>query len=211
MMSQPNEGAQYVGENCAKRQDDKDWDLAVDPHGWALAHGQVEGTNAGNLAGFQEGRALGHLKGMEFGIELGFIRGVLNAIVVKHEQRSFGRIQKSIRELLQLLDKFPNPHELFSDFDKLQPGLKLDTSLTDKSGNVQEEAGNEDSEEVQSKESRGQNILNQMQVIRARFKLVMVKLGLPHFSLQQVMEEGTAATLEEATQSLSRRAPTTEW
>jgi hypothetical protein len=69
------------------------------------------------------------------------------------------RVQQSIQLLLKALDEFPTPEQVF---DK----------------NVHH---NND-----SKSDRNHDVAAQMERLRARFKLLMVQLGMPHFTLQNI-------------------------
>jgi hypothetical protein len=152
-----------------------DWDsLAFDPHRQEIQAGVKDGQEAGRSAGFKDGRALGQEKGVEYGMELGFIRGVVMVLSEDGCRRDEEKIQKSLCELNALLDEFPTPDEMF-DKDK-----------TDQDGNHG------------SKEEDSSSILHHMQRIRARFKLLMVQLKEPHFSLKQVMTDAANMDQEPA-------------
>ena len=151
-----------------------DWDnLCFEPHDAALAHGEKEGQAAGSLAGYNEGRGLGRTKGVEFGMELGFVRGVIKEVFNLEDRGE--KIQHSLEELTRALDDFPSPNQMFEQVQQ----------------SMEERNHGSDSEERVDKDEK-LNIQHKMQRIRARFKLLMVQLGQPHFSLKQVMDEANA-------------------
>jgi hypothetical protein len=157
-----------------------DWDeLCFNPHDGAMAQGETEGQAAGSLAGFNEGRGLGRTKGVEFGMELGFVRGVIKEISNLEDRGE--KIQHSLEQLTRALDDFPSPDQMFEQVHQ----------------SMEEIHDHDDSEEPVNTDER-LNIQHKMQRIRARFKLLMVQLGQPHFSLKQVMDEANAAGTNEA-------------
>ena len=155
-----------------------DWDsIAFDPHRQDLDRGVKDGEEAGRLAGFNDGRALGRQKGVEYGMELGFIRGVVGQLMESESEKIEEKIRKNLRELTVLLNEFPTPEEIFEQ-EKFTSNDQVNESL--------------DNEENQTNST---SILQHMQRIRARFKLLMVQLKEPHFSLKQVMAD--AAELDQ--------------
>ena len=80
------------------------------------------------------------------------------------------RPQKSMDSLRQALDDFHPPVAIF-----------------------RERGGDLLPEEDPSMEEEEDDVAGKMQRIRARFKLLMVQLGLPRFSLKRVMDEAAAA------------------
>jgi hypothetical protein len=158
-----------------------DWDnLCFNPHDAALAQGEKEGEAAGSLAGFNEGRGLGRTKGVEFGMELGFVRGVIKEISNLEDRGE--KIQHSLKELTRALDDFPSPDQMFEQVHQ----------------SMEEIIHNDhDSEEPVNRDEK-LNIQHKMQRIRARFKLLMVQLGQPHFSLKQVMDEANSTGRNES-------------
>lgn len=158
-----------------------DWeDACLDRHNGSLQEGMAEGREAGALAGFRDGQTLGQNKGLEFGLEVGFYKGVVKAL--KGSDQEFNdRIQKSIQKLEEAIGDFPPPDQVFS-FSVMKM-----TEAFSNSQNADE--GNDDSEDP----SRF-DILNKMQRIRARFKLLTVQLGKPQFSLRSALEDSSDGT-----------------
>eukprot|EP00567_Pseudictyota_dubia_P013354 CAMPEP_0197444246 /NCGR_PEP_ID=MMETSP1175-20131217/9779_1 /TAXON_ID=1003142 /ORGANISM="Triceratium dubium, Strain CCMP147" /LENGTH=178 /DNA_ID=CAMNT_0042975005 /DNA_START=164 /DNA_END=700 /DNA_ORIENTATION=+ len=103
-------------------------DLCLDPYKESLERGRDEGREAGLRAGFTDGRSLGRTKGLEFGVELGYMRGVAVALLESSQfsdaetRGKSDKIQKTLRELVDAIDAFPSPDEMFSrtnGFEKL--------------------------------------------------------------------------------------------
>lgn len=101
--------------------DDEAWDrLCSDAHAEDIEQGRDEGRKAGEKAGQDNGWDVGRTYAVDIGIRVGFIRGCRDAIdefvqgesllEVKRE-----RILKSIRDLDEALEKFPNSGSLFQD------------------------------------------------------------------------------------------------
>jgi hypothetical protein len=154
-----------------------EWDdVCWNPHDSSYRQGQAEGFKAGNLAGYRDGQALGRTKGLEYGMELGFIRGFLNSL--NHEESSkhkTDRIQRSIEKLRKALeDESLQPDEIFR---KEQPGRNQEQDLQDDS---------EDASKL--------DVLAKLQRIRARFKVLTVQLGIPKFSLKEIMDEAAESS-----------------
>jgi len=171
---------------------EKAWDdVCLNPHKHELEEGRQQGREAGLEAGYREGYELGRTNGIEYGMEIGFIRGVVCAL----KERSFEnneRISKTIDDLSKALDGFPGPEEVFRE-NTLQ--TRTHQTLNDDS-----EQPEEPSEEL--------DVRGRLQRIRARFKLLTVQLGMPHFSLKQVMDQAAARTLGAAE---TQREESSEW
>jgi hypothetical protein len=155
----------------------------------ALLQGRQEGKIAGEKQGFFDGKQLGQAKGIEYGMEIGFATGLLRAVEkyvssteiqdvttsaasTEKEKRQIDRIQKSACELQKAIDDFPtNVEQLFS--------LKDDKVMPTEEGNDSD--GHE-----------GRNIIDvrdKLQRIKARSKVLMAKLGIPHHSLKTVLHQ----------------------
>lgn len=170
-----------------------DWeDVCLDPHNGSLEQGKAQGREAGALAGFQDGRTLGQNKGLEFGLEVGFYHGVVSALVEESDNGFGERVRKSIHKLQEAIDAFPSPDEVFSNArDDSTMKAALETSTSSSSKNV---AGG-DLQEHDSEDPSKFDIIKKLQRIRARFKLLVVQLGKPQFSLRNSLEgrEGNTA------------------
>jgi helix-turn-helix protein len=144
------------------------------------------GRSQGELVGFRDGQQLGHTKGIEFGMELGFIQGFLNVIEkqIQEEQQSSERIQRSLIALHKALDDFPSPDVLFDHSTMI----------------FSNSTGGEDSEGPVTK----LDVLNKMQRVRARFKLLTVQLGMGTISLKQILANG-------ASSDRNQEIPSREW
>ena len=161
-----------------------DWeDLCLDPHHYSLQQGKIEGREAGALAGFRDGQQLGQTKGLEFGLEVGFYQGAISAL--RHGREWNERIQHSIDKVQDAINDFPNPDQVFATTRQHTSNENSLSSWIHSSNNSStlDNHDDHDSEEVAKLD-----ILHKLQRIRARFKLLMVQLGKPHFSLQHALE-----------------------
>ena len=175
--------------------DANNWDsICVHPHADYLEEGRRQGRQAGLEAGWDEGYALGRTTAMDYGMELGFMRGVVVAAAKttlttssSSSSSSSERVQKSLQELRSALDDFPGAEESlrFNHQESANNLLSVKTSLL-LSHDGGSKTSNDDSEPLV-------DIRGQLQRIRARFKLFMVQLGMPHFSLKQLMDDAAAA------------------
>mmetsp|Transcript_4455 Transcript_4455/g.12398 ORF Transcript_4455/g.12398 Transcript_4455/m.12398 type:complete len:205 (-) Transcript_4455:45-659(-) len=166
-------------------------DLCLDPYNDSLEKGRAEGHAAGLKSGFEDGRSLGRIKGLEIGIELGYMRGVAIAInkrvmspLEKETADTEGcgraeKVRKVLKELINAIDSFPSPDEMFADTG--------DTSLLNGTdGGV---TGTMTRKEAMQPTQERPDIAGKLQRIRAKFKLLLVQLKLPQLSLKKVMDE----------------------
>jgi len=182
-------------------------DLCLDPYQSNFDSGRDEGHAAGLKAGYDEGRKLGHQKGLEVGIELGYMHGVATTIQTEvlptmaqdaqddsNSIRRVQKIEKSIDELIEAIDGFPSPDEIFrrEEIPASSGGVEYDHDdelHRNDSDGTQEAAAIETNDEAV-------DISGRMQRIRAKFKLLCVQLKVPELSLTKVMDDAksTAAT-----------------
>lgn len=169
-------------------------DLAVNPHAAALAAGRRLGVADGRAAGFGQGYATGLVSATDLGLELGFVRGVVDGLQQQQQQLAVlihedERVQKSIDSLRKALDDFPSPAAVFPP---------------NRGGGREDDNADEFSTSLKAEEGVGEDdVAGKMQRIRARFKLLIVQLGLPHFSLKRVMDEAATGTTVNAVQQHS--------
>lgn len=144
------------------------WDQLLDPHQDAVESGRKEGYHSGLESGFKDGYQLGKLKAFEIGIELGYMKSIAQETMKDLKQCSnthdYGideekkmKLQKKAEDIIQSIDQFPSPDDMFSCLD--------DDPM---------------------------NIVDDMQRIRAKFKVFLVQWKLPHLTLKKVMNEHTA-------------------
>jgi len=178
---------------------DDAWDnLCINPFQSAIEAGRRQGREDGGKAGFEEGYQLGRTTALDYGMEIGFIRGVLTVIL--EQEQSNARIKKSLDSLRNALDEFPDPDKMFRE---AQDSGSLITALKDQTNDS----------EMEPAEDHELDIAGKMERIRARFKLVTVQLGIPHFSLKQVMDEAASAA-KPAVSTETKAKPaneTSEW
>ena len=186
-------------------------------HQVALQRGEQEGMEAGRIVGYNDGRKLGQIKGIDYGIELGWMRGVVSTLSkvssssAAQQESTHGeddnnndilinklrseKVQRTMNTLQRSLDvDFPTCDQLFS-------GKNSKVMLDDQhhhhgDDDKYENDDDNDSEYVVDDESSSNSvdIMKQMQLIRARFKLLMAQLGYPHFSFQNIMKEESNTT-----------------
>ena len=203
-------------------------------HQVALQQGEQEGMEAGRIVGYKDGRKLGQIKGIEYGMELGFMRGVVSTLSKlssssaeqqeltdgEEDNKNYNhilinklrneKVQRTINTLQRSLDvDFPSRDQLFSGKNSK---IMLDDDHhhgdDDKFENDDNDEHEGDSEFVDHESSSNAvDIMKQMQLIRARFKLLMVQLGYPHFSFQNIMKESTTTSSSRPLQdgAISRR------
>jgi hypothetical protein len=156
-------------------------DVCVNPHQIFLEEGQQEGQKAGAEAGYGDGYETGRNMAIEYGMEVGFIKGVLNALKkAPNDSLMSEKAQTTMHNLLSMVDAFPNPDAVFHDSEQ---------ATTDEHSSDNEEDDLDD-------------VREQLQRIKDRFKLLTVQLGLPHLSLKQVMDE--AASDAKGSQGVSK-------
>jgi len=177
-------------------------DLAVNPHAAALAEGRRLGVVDGRAAGFGQGYATGLVSATDLGLELGFVRGVVEVLQQQlqlsliHEDE---RVQKSIDCLQKALDDFPSPAAVFppnhgTGGGEEDPRMRTSEEDSNHNDNTTDEFSTSSSS-LKAEEGAGEDdVAGKMQRIRARFKLLMVQLGLPHFSLKRVMDQAATGT-----------------
>ena len=166
------------GENDSN---DDAWDnLCMNPHSQIQENGRERGGHDGSMLGYNEGYNIGRTTAISNGMEIGFIQGVLayltdqstlSALLIEDEKVE--RAQKSIQNLQIAINEFPSP-------DVLVPRMPHDRTVLDEA-NVDD---NGDDKNINT----NIDISNKLQRIRARFKLLMVQLGLSHVSLKQLMD-----------------------
>jgi hypothetical protein len=157
------------------------WDnLCTNPHHHDQEDGRERGRHDGSIAGYNEGYNIGRTTAISNGMEIGFIQGVLvylmtegslSAMLIENEKVE--RAQKSIQNLQIAIDEFPSPESL------------IDRSTEDKQA-IRETNVHDDDDDNSINTTN--DISNKLQRIRARFKLLMVQLGLSHVSLKQLMD-----------------------
>jgi hypothetical protein len=203
-------------------------DICVNPHQAALEEGQRQGHADGQRAGYQEGHRLGSITALEYGVELGFVQGVLQELVrhipdVSKDGHSWfaaekrDKIVKSMTVLQTCLDEFPDSDAVFQ---RSNIGA-AHTQHLDASDNQEDQESNDTS--AASSTTTSLDVAAKMQSIRARFKLLMVQLGLAQLSLSQIMNVASTIGLNTSykatvtaetsipTTATSLEPPTTEW
>lgn len=183
-------------------------DICFDAHRDAMIDGERMGHIAGSQAGWEAGYDVGRSKGFEYGMEIGFCRGVLEAVQRSITNSTIGnnsnnvnhnnkKIQKTIADLQQVLEEFPTPKQIFQQrivVPSSQNNVntnKDDDDVDDGDDHILDKTSFEN-EEFISSPTCTMDVRNQLQRVRARFKLLMVQLGMSHMSLKQIMDDAAA-------------------
>lgn len=186
-----------------QKHNSKSWDnICANPFDSSIEEGRRQGASAGLRAGYNEGYHLGKMKAVEIGFELGFIRGFMNSIdknipSVTEKSRK-DRIQKGLVGLEQAVNDFPSPEEMFHILTK---GIAdQDVENVDEEERIVEKLESEADfvESLQEEapgdalgQSRVVDVTRELQRIRAKFKLLLVQLKMPHLELKKFLKENT--------------------
>uniref|UniRef100_A0A7S2NYI5 Essential protein Yae1 N-terminal domain-containing protein n=1 Tax=Leptocylindrus danicus TaxID=163516 RepID=A0A7S2NYI5_9STRA len=154
-------------------------DSALDPYQHCADAGRRDGEAAGLARGFTEGRNLGMKKSWEFRFELGYYAGFVEFVATeqgmdakkagcKFEEHvtSSGstkeeRLERNINGILHAIEEFPTSDDL-------------------------QRASNDEEDD----DSHQLDLPIQIQRIRAKFKLLLIQLGLPPtFSLANILNK----------------------
>ena len=179
-------------------------------HHDVIKQGQLEGKAAGEIEGYEQGRILGQTKGIDYGLEIGFALGLVEAVkeeqdrnkkhsikaIIKSKDKASSetdnnysdRIIRSISELEKAIDKFPpikdsissNKLNQQSTYDSPDHDIKNDDDIKDAS---------ERFNSFSSTTNVPVDVQKAIQRIRARSRVLLSKLGLPHHTIQNVMGE----------------------
>ena len=183
-------------------------DLAIHPHAAAMAEGQRQGSRAGRAAGWRQGYTTGRTTAVEYGTELGFVRGVVETLPQRmlavandsdnDDDDCDTRLRDSIQHLLAALDAFPKSADVFPN--SVPTGISISNNTDphkprhdgDSHHATEELDGdkkNEEEGQIDVASDQDDDVAVKMQRVRARFKLLMVQLGVPHFSLKHLMDQ----------------------
>jgi hypothetical protein len=180
-------------------------DLCLNPHSDQQQNGRTQGQYDGSISGYYEGYNIGLTTALSHGMEIGFIHGVLSSLkehdlsTIVTDDEKLLRAQKSIQSLEKLLDEFPAPEDIIHDV----MNVTSTTTTLHHDANVD---GNGNSSTI--------DIANHMQQIQARFKIVMVQIGLSNVSLKQLMNTRTITSAPNTTtkkESSNMDNNTSEW
>jgi hypothetical protein len=191
--------------------DDQEWEnFCLDPYQSAREEGERQGRDAGMEAGFRDGHGMGINTGTEYGMELGFFKGVCSAVEAAtaeslNQNVSEERVRKTVTDLRLALDDFPGPDQVFQvrqrpprhqhDGEEHAHEHEPEQDDGDDDDNDDGDENGEDDDAIATESKK--TVLHKMQRIRARFKLLTVQLGIPHFSLTRVMDEAAATSATE--------------
>jgi hypothetical protein len=170
-----------------------DWDGLLNPYNQSMEVGRKEGELAGLQSGMLEGTKLGHVTALDFGTELGFIHGVatqlLDSIDILRmgknwDERYYQRFIYRLRELVDLVDAFPDPSSIFASRKNPSSNMDSDTiTLKSTSGDYPNDNFKhlEFSQEV--------DVHSAMENIRSRFKVVIAQIHAPELNLQTLLSD----------------------
>jgi len=167
-----------------------------------MEHGRKEGRNVGLQSGYMDGYAIGKVKALEVGIELGYMKSIA---LILMESGIVGRRKKKLQELLDAIESFPKPDELFSIKEE---GKGVDANDDIDDNNTDANAENDTNGESYTGEKI--DIMDKMQRIRAKFKTILVQMKIPHLTLKKVMsgEYESAILATAASASTAMNTPT---
>jgi hypothetical protein len=152
--------------NNANESNEVTWDnLCFNPHRQIHEEGRERGIKDGLISGYHEGYTIGRTTAISNGMEIGFIQGVV----------------------LFLSDECSLSSILLDD-EKVERASKSDI-LIRRTTEDHMTHNNNDDDNLNSEI----DISNKLQRIRARFKLLMVQLGLSHVSLKSLMDSNVDA------------------
>jgi len=178
----------------------------IDPYESSFKKGEDDGREAALKAGYDDGYQLGKLKALEIGIELGYMssictlalqsmnddllsgEGGLEEGVSNYPSRNTSRIhhgdndnnmndkerkRKRIIDLLDAIEAFPKPDTIFHDSNQ-----KFNEKLEREGTYVEDQFSN----------GAHADVASLLQRLRAKFKTILVQLGLSHLRLKSVMD-----------------------
>jgi hypothetical protein len=162
--------------------EDVAWDnLCINPHSKTQEDGRERGRYDGSISGYNEGYKIGRTTAVSNGMEIGFIQGVIAYLTTKCDLPSIlvdnekvERAQKSIQNLQMAINEFPSADALLQRTSQTADINDDDDDDDDMNSNI--------------------DISNNLQRIRARFKLLMVQLGLSHVSLNHLLDTAAATS-----------------
>ena len=231
MMSTPPSTAD--GLTTAEWDDDLLYEECVDPFAKVALASREEGRAAGLRDGYLDGLTLGRTKGWELGLELGYVGSFAGGILSGYEPppgddgtgRQGGRgtshrTERCLtlaRELVRLVDEFPEPEELLGGGVEDARGDDRGTSdagegpvegpasddaagrPSDSSDTPASHPGSDTTDTTAGAASDQFDVEDHLQRIRAKFKLFCVLLRTERpYDLKSVLERGRQDGPEEA-------------
>lgn len=163
-----------------------DWDeISVNPHKSSIDQGRKEGRTHGRDSGYNEGYTVGVTTALNHGLELGFIDAILQSI--RTNDRAAKRWSKSILAIETLIQSFlvMDETKLIRREDDDNEKAK-DNETSNVSNNEDNKQANEDEKSIKNDDD-DVDAVKTLRLIQTRFKLLMVQIGLPHFSLTSIM------------------------
>ncbi|KAG6604815.1 Protein LTO1-like protein, partial [Cucurbita argyrosperma subsp. sororia] len=93
-----------------------------------LKEGYAEGYKDGLVAGKEEAKQVGLKVGFEVGEEIGFFRGcvdVWKSVILIDPERFSSRVQKSVKQMEELVEQYPLQDPENEQVQELMEGLRL--------------------------------------------------------------------------------------
>ena len=161
----------------------------IDPFEQIALSEHENGRAAGRRSGYIEGRDIGRSKGWEIGLELGYIHSFASNLLVLHKteqendessttrDRSNQRLDRChalSHELIELVNSFPNPDELFEGHTGIVVGMNSATNNTI-DATFRDDIGSTD-DGLEQRDTDHKDVTASLQRIRAKFKLLLVLL-----------------------------------
>lgn len=163
----------------------------IDPHKSSFSKGKEDGRKAALQAGYDGGYHLGKLKALEIGIELGYMHSICTKVLHDIDNKSTNQgeeyrtnptIEKRRKRILDLIDgikAFPKPETIFRKSHRKE----------DKDGDLMEEIPQTDC--GVNEMNADVDIAATMQLLRAKFKTLLVQFDRSHLRLKTVMDDCT--------------------
>ena len=165
-----------------------------------VAQGRKEGREAGLLEGFNDGRSLGQTKGVDYGMEIGFATGLLEAVrsaiasnSLSVRPSSSSSSSSSSGSLDRIVKSADDLEKAIRDFPACEETIRKRLFRTNDRSTI-DNNDNDESKDEQVQNKTGPNIedvRSKLQRIRARCKVLVAKLGIPHHSLKTILAEAS--------------------
>lgn len=170
--------------NISNDDDDRWEQLGWNPFQDSLEMGRREGQERGAATGRYEGYLLGRTTAVEYGMELGFWRGCVPILeqwyLLGGQQQQEQKQQQNQRErIVKLFDDLKRDLQSFPDVDNLLRNVSTSPSTLTPRQQDREELNRGDDPQI--------NVMERMQRIRCRFKVLTQRLGLVGVSLKHAL------------------------
>lgn len=157
-------------------------DACLDPFEDNRRHGEAQGQRDGSLAGLREGKGVGRTTALDLGLQLGFVQGVVEYLQQQYQQEDLNDSSDRRGRIRPLLDELEQLLKAFPEPETLFSSQDGDETVTAE---------------------------DQLQHVKAKFKLLTVKCQVPHLTLRQLMQD--AAKQGDETLIFAPRGGSVDW